>query len=358
MTTLASIVNDEPPMPAWRTRAVMLLKFTVAIALLTWLFTSGRLHIARLASINPSLRLGGLIGLSLGAMILPMLRWWWLLRIQHLYEPPWRVIALSWASSFVGLVLPGAASSDVAKSYLILRHRPRARARAFSTVLADRFLGLYSIVSLGFIAFVSLELSSEPPRSVQVMAAGVIGLFSGMSCIGVCLLASTTRSTLLRILPAGWQEAWNESFDLYWAGRWSLLGCYLLSAASSAMTFGSFSLAGDILGEVVPWSASFMAGPLVVLANCLPLTPGGVGTAEALSSELFGCFGSPHGAEMMMLVRITGAILALPGIVVLFRLPGSGERPPSLTRSKPSDQSTRNVLRAHEPSKVSEHSDA
>jgi uncharacterized membrane protein YbhN (UPF0104 family) len=68
------------------------------------------------------------------------------------------------------------------------------------------------------------------------------------------------------------------------------------------------------LGENVPWHTSFLAGPIVTLANCLPITPGGVGLAEAASSESFGGLGSSSGAEMMVLLRICGMLISLPGI--------------------------------------------
>jgi uncharacterized membrane protein YbhN (UPF0104 family) len=101
----------------------------------------------------------------------------------------------------------------------------------------------------------------------------------------------------------------------------------------------SFAVAASMLGERVLWSAAFVAGPLVVLGNCLPITPGGVGTAEAVSSELFACFGSAQGAEMMILVRISSAILTLPGVAAFLRLPATSEHSSSPEHSKPSGQS-------------------
>ena len=83
------------------------------------------------------------------------------------------------------------------------------------------------------------------------------------------------------------------------------------------MTIASLAVAGRLLGEQVPWDAAFLAGPLIVLANCLPITPGGIGLAEAASSELFAQLDSGGGAEMMLMLRICVSALSLPGVVAL-----------------------------------------
>jgi uncharacterized membrane protein YbhN (UPF0104 family) len=135
-----------------RRRLLLTAKILLAAGLLAWLLVSGRLQIDRLAAVSLDWRFVGLLGLVGGSMIVPAFRWWWLLRIQGLQEPLRKVLRLTWAGYLAGLVLPGAASGDLAKAYLILRRRSQTRARAFSTVLADRFLGLHSLLCLGAIA--------------------------------------------------------------------------------------------------------------------------------------------------------------------------------------------------------------
>jgi uncharacterized membrane protein YbhN (UPF0104 family) len=81
------------------------------------------------------------------------------------------------------------------------------------------------------------------------------------------------------------------------------------------MTIGTFGIAARLLGERIPWDATFLAGPLIVLSNCLPLTPGGMGVAEAVSSGLFASVGTLCGAEMMIILRLCSTAVSLPGIV-------------------------------------------
>jgi uncharacterized membrane protein YbhN (UPF0104 family) len=104
-----------------------------------------------------------------------------------------------------------------------------------------------------------------------------------------------------------------------------VFGCFGLSLLSSLMTIASFAVAGGLLGQTVTWDAAFLAGPLVIVANCLPFTPGGIGLAETVSSELFAHLGSAYGAEIMVLTRICGALLSLPGILPILMSAGPGD---------------------------------
>src|SRR5438552_6509137 len=114
----------DAPCPTWRARLIVLAKLGAATGLLVWLIGCGRLQVAHLMSVPLSRQLVLFAGLALASLALPCWRWWWLLRIQGLHEPFWKVVALTWAGYFAALLMPGAAGGDLAKGYLILRQRP------------------------------------------------------------------------------------------------------------------------------------------------------------------------------------------------------------------------------------------
>lgn len=300
-----------------RKTSIFMVKLVLATLLLVWLVRSGRLDFGVLSGLRLSPESALLLALVLGSLALPALRWWWLLRIQRLDESLWRVTVLTWLGYFTALVLPGAASGDLVRGYLMVRRQPGSRARAFSTILVDRFVGLYSLVVVGMFAGI-LILSTQDARTAVQSVVGITALLVvGMTAMALAPLSCRCRKYLLRMLPPKWREAWNESFDLYRGDKMGLLGCFLLAAASSSLTFASFSVAASLLGETLTWQSTFLAGPLIVLANCLPITPGGVGLAEATASELFAGLGSLHGAEAMLLLRLCGMLLSLPGAVAI-----------------------------------------
>ena len=311
-------VGDDKARPAMgRSHVVIAVKIAVGGGLIIWLIYSGQLKLGRLASIPFCIELVLLPVLLLGAMMITSLRWWWLLQIQGVGERPGRVICLTWAGYFTNLLLPGGAGGDLAKSYLILRHRKQARARAFSTVVVDRFIGLYAFVFLGSVSILWLVGLQELNPTVQAMAAVTLSLLIAMTVASAMILKGGSRRLLLSVLPTSWRIAWNESFDLYRRATGQLFGCFGLSLVSSALTITSFAVAGAMLGDAIRVGATLLVGPLVVLASALPISPGGIGVAEVASSKLFAGFGSASGAEIMFVLRIYQIVLSLPGAAAL-----------------------------------------
>lgn len=305
-------------------------KACLAVGLLAWLACSDRLQFGRFAYISFDSRFAFLLVLVAGSMIVPALRWWWLLRIQGLRESATRVVLLTWAGYLAAMVMPGAAGGDLARSYLILRRRSESRARAFSTVLADRFIGLHSLLCIGAFSAVWMLAQGGARSVISTIALVSLTLLVLMTGGLIALLYAPSRQFLFFILPASWRVAWDESFVLYRNAIPELFGCFAMSVASSAMTVMSFAIAGRILGDVTSWGNSLLVGPLVIVANCLPITPGGIGLAEAVSSKLFSGLGSSGGAEIMILLRACGFAISLPGIIVAGALFRSAQFP-SLT---------------------------
>ena len=180
-------------------------------------------------------------------------------------------------------------------------------------------MGAYSLLCLGLGALILISVRGHENPAFATLAVGTIGLIAVMT-IGVGLLVfAPSRNRLVLMLPASWEVAWAQTFELYQQRRVPLLGCFGLSLLCSMVSIACFVLAGRILGEAVTWDVAFLTTPIVAVANVLPITPGGIGTAEAISSEVFGSFGLSEGAEMMVLVRLCSALLSLPGGLVVFK---------------------------------------
>jgi glycosyltransferase 2 family protein len=292
-------------------------KMIIAAGVLCWL-CSGRLDFGRLAAVPLSLDLVVLAAIVFSSLLLPAIRWWWLLRIQRVEASMWQAVRLTWIAYATAIILPGAASGDLAKSILIVRGQPGARARSLSTVLVDRLIGIYSLILLGATSAGWYRTVHPDATFVKYLLALSAAMLVGSLCAAATVALGAWRRWFGRLAPAAWSQAWTESFHLYRHAPQALAGCLVLSLASSGLTAVSLTAADRALGGAVSWGSSLLVGPLVVLANCVPITPGGVGVAEATSSELFAQMGSANGAEMMMLVRLMMAALSLPALLLLF----------------------------------------
>lgn len=297
----------------WHGRLAFTCKLLLAVAVIGWLVWSGRLDFAAFARIGLTADLAWLAAIVFASLALPAVRWWWLLRIQHLDVSFGRAVSMTWAGYAAGLVLPGAASGDLAKGYLILRGRKEARFRALSTILLDRFLGLYALLILGTAGGIWLASRQDFDRTTMKLCISLGALLAlGAALVLVMALAPSSRLAA-HLLPSNWLEAWKQSHELYERSKTALAGCLVLSLASGMLTTASLTLADRMFGGALGWLAGLVVGPLVILANCLPFSVGGFGVGEAAASALFGQMGSSHGAEAMLLVRLAIAVCSLLG---------------------------------------------
>ena len=303
-----------------RSRAgrLAVLRVAIAVGLIAALAATDRLGLSRLAELPLSGSLGLLIAILLGSMFLPVIRWWLLLRVQGVGEPFGRVLRLTWAGYFASLLLPGGAGGDVARGVLISRHRAEGRARALSTVLADRVLGLYSLLLLGLPSVLWLAYYGPLPDGIAEVAGLVVVLFV-LGTAGILgVLWHPTRRRVLAVVPGAWREAWNHSCAGYAAAPGALALCLGLSLLSNALVLLCFWAAGSALDQAVSPEASALAGVLVVIVNCVPISPGGIGVAEVAADRIFAAFGVELGGAMMVLIRLVGVAWTLPGAVALF----------------------------------------
>lgn len=304
---------------------IFIVKLCVAAGLLIWLFASGRLDLSPLRDVPRWGYLALAAVLLLISMLLPVWRWYGLLRVQQL-EIGWlTALRITWMGQFASIFLPGAAGGDLAKAYLACRHQPSARTRAVSTVLLDRVFGLHSLLTLGSVAGATLLLGEYDVRQSVVAWSPIVLL--GVATGGLFLLSwPPTCAFALRLLPGRFRTAVEDSFALYRSGWRRMLCLWLFSALCNISAIAPYyftAVAFDI--EVSPAQAVTVM-PLVILSNTLPISPGGVGVGETASSLLFAQFGIAMGATIMLVVRLLTLIFRLPG-GLLYILAGRGAWP-------------------------------
>lgn len=294
--------------------AINLAKMVVAGVLIAWLIKSGRLDVALLVRvpISASYLIG--LGALLVATLLVAVRWWWLLLAQDIPLTLWQAVRLAWIGQFFAVVLPGATGGEIVRAYYIRRAKPGATIAAFSTLLADRVLGLYALLLLGLgsLALMAARTGEIAPAAARlgtvssVLAAGItVGLF--------VLWWRPTRGGVLRFMPARFRRSLAAMLEAYGSKPGVILAGLAISLVANGIYTVAFALAAKALGSSVPAEVFFLVVPLVTIANSVPLAPGGIGVAETTASLLFAQFGITTGASLMLLVRLWLMLLRMPG---------------------------------------------
>jgi uncharacterized membrane protein YbhN (UPF0104 family) len=202
-----------------------------------------------------------------------------------------------WIGMFFGLAVPSTIGADGARA-LLLGREPPGRARALSTVVFDRLVGLAMLFAVAVLALL-LGPSGALPRSVVVTVAAV-----GSALV----LVWATAPRLARLLPtdARLRRLADEDLAPFFHDGRLLAAAAALSLAVHALQIAAQKFLTEALGLDVSWGFVAIYHPLVALAAAVPLTVGGFGLREATYAYLL-----PHVA----LGLLWWAVGALGGLV-------------------------------------------
>lgn len=292
------------------------LKLAFGLGLLAYLVVSGKLRVAAFRQVGMGWDVAAATALIGGALLFPCIRWQLLLRYQGIEVTFRRAVEMTWIGYFFGLFLPGAVSGDLARGYYIIKDTPEARTRAASTIIVDRGLGLYSLFFIGLIPALVFHTRGQMTGLVRAMTLVTLALAVGITATLALLWHPASRRVILRHLPSGFGELASSILSDYLRRPGGLAACFAISLGSNILNVLAFIPAALALGERLPALSISLAGPLIILANSLPISPGGVGVAESTSHALLDGFGFAYGAEVMLLLRAVIVVSALPGAVL------------------------------------------
>lgn len=311
-------------------------KIVVAAGILSWLIWGGQLDLSKLSRIHhwDLPRLAGGMLMMLTAMALPVWRWRMLAQVQGFELKLGMAAKVSWLGYYASLILPGGTGGDLAKAYIIIPRSGGGRTRAVSTVLVDRVMGLYSLITLGAIGSVSLLLS-DAPMKVKASCWMATGLFLAMS-LGAAIAASRrTSGLLIRVLPESVGSSLRDSLDRYRDSTGAMIRIFAISLVGSSALITSYAMTARAMGNDLDAVRSALVFPLVVVANAIPLTPNGLGVGETVGSRLFNWIGMDDGALVVLVVRLISIGFSLPGALTMFGVKQRGlqniqaEQPPA-----------------------------
>lgn len=247
--------------------------------------------------------------LSLGGVLVRAYRWGALIWALNVRVPWRRLTALYFVGSFFSLVLPTGVGGDVVKMYELSKDGNDTTA-AISSVLVDRFLGLFVLFGMALAALVVGYRMVAP--EVRMLIALVF-----VSCLlGVVLVLQRT-----------WIESWGRRLGVSrLLGRIKILGelyrsihlygtAALLRATAASVVFNlMLVLMNYCLGRAVGINVSlwyyFLFVPVI---SALLLVPsiGGLGVREAGYVVLFSQVGVDHGHGLALALAYDATLLVV-----------------------------------------------
>jgi hypothetical protein len=228
----------------------------------------------------------------------------------------WRLVALYFVGGFFSLFLPTGVGGDAVKMFELSRDDGRA-APAISSVLVDRFLGLFVLFAIALIALVG---------SHELVGAGLRTL------IALVFVGSLAGAGLL--LQRTWIETWGHRLGVdRLLGRFKILrelydtlhlygaGALLRATGASLLwnlilIFGYYYL-GQAVGIEVPLGRYLILIPIISALLMVP-SIGGLGIREGATVLLFTQMGTTESQALALAVAydLTLVVNGLIGAVI------------------------------------------
>ncbi len=234
-------------------------------------------------------------------------------------------------SALFNFCIPGGTGGDVVKGYYLVSSHKKKGIEIATIILADRVIALFSLLVL----ILLLALINMSTVLTYPLVGGLV-LLSGVGAVLLVLGTALSWSVSFResrlyayivthIVGGAYLARMSDAIfvfrseksALFWAGWYSMIGHIALA--------GMFYLAGQVFFNSGIGLAICLISLLGMLANALPITPGGLGVGEAAFEGLFRGLGYEGGAHLILAWRIgmipiciVGAIIYMGGVKTPF----------------------------------------
>ena len=223
-------------------------------------------------------------------LLLGVIRWHIILKVQGLNISFWRTTEISLIAHFFNSFLLGSVGGDVLKAYYVARQTHHKKTEAVVTVAADRIVGLFSMLLLAcvmmilardYLALMKAEL--KPVIWLILAMTGGCAVFIFLSFWGGVSKGIPQARTWLRKLPKGeLLERSIEAFREFGRDKTFFLRVLPVSMLANIVCIIHFMTLIWGFHLDAPLLAIAAIVPIVTCISTLPITPSGLGVRENL----------------------------------------------------------------------------
>lgn len=213
--------------------------------------------------------------------------------------------------SFFNFCVPGGTGGDVVKLYYLAQENRGRGVEVATVVLVDRVIALSAVLLLvlGLIA-----PNADLVRSSAALRAVVLTAAAGLVAVAVVVALAWSRRlrssrlyawTLQRMPLRRYVERVADAVHAFRDRRRALLAAALISLLGHLGVAATYVVVASVILPTVQWPVVGFLSMLGMVANALPLTPGGLGVGEAAFEQLFRLAGATGGAALLVLWRMS-----------------------------------------------------
>lgn len=203
-----------------------------------------------------------------------------------------RLGSLGFMLNFVTL---GSIGGDLFRAIFLARQQPGRRTHAVATVVADRVMGLLTMLTLASAGVLAADLIATSSRELAVfcriiLAASAAGWLGVALVLTVPALSSPWLSELVERIPIAGKTLGRlvDAVRLYRDEKRQLALAAALSGTLAVFYISSYYFVARGLPVHEPsWTQHLVIVPIASLAGAIPATPNGLGTLEAAIEVLY-----------------------------------------------------------------------
>ncbi len=301
---------------------MFLAKIAVAAAIIVGLIHYGTLSLGALVSLLYHPGLAALAMLMLVAnLAIGSQRWRMLLRGQAIPVGFRAVFDITIVGQFLNTFLPGGIGGDAARFYYMRKRAEGKLPAAAASLAVDRLVGFtgLAIIAMAAILMRWAKLSETP--LLYRFALGFFVTFAAVLAAAATVAFALRRGDALRRFGHGriltFLRQMVDALRLYASQPKTLAIGVGLSVVIHLITIATFvTIAAMFAYPGLGWLDYAVAVPLSVVANQVPITPGGIGIGEGafdvICRLLAGSAAAPY-ATIFLGERCLGALVSLYG---------------------------------------------
>jgi uncharacterized protein (TIRG00374 family) len=202
------------------------------------------------------------------------------------------------------LLIPGGTGGDVMKLYYLSRQHPGRGIEIATILFVDRAVALFALL----LFITGLLLAQRSLLTLPSMLPGILGVAMCLALLlaGTILVwsARIRGSAVYRVITerlplGGYLARAADAAYAFRARKSALLTAALFSWGGHVLLASSLVLSGTVLVPDAPPLVVATLSLLGLVANVIPITPGGIGVGEAAAETLFRSVGIQGGAAMI-----------------------------------------------------------
>jgi uncharacterized protein (TIRG00374 family) len=316
-----------------------ILKILFTVGIFYYLIQGGQLDLSKLRIYieRPALFFTAFSILLFIVLPLSSLRWKLFLQGAELPLKMPRTIALTWIGNFFNSSLPGAVSGDVIKGFYVVKHLENSsRARILTTLLIDRFTGLFGLIIMAFIGLVIQFSTVLETKALQPIGLFICALFLGVIVFYVIVLFpfKEGKDPIIHILNKLPLKRITlkvyQSFKIYEHHKGTLFFTLIISVLVHTSVASIFFMVTNVGGfSEIALGKQLLVMPIGLISTAIPIAPGGIGVGHVAFQSLYKLVGFQNGADIFNLFIIIQLIVNLLGGIPYF-LYNLGHKRPTL----------------------------